>query len=171
MFKKIFVFLLIVLIIIQFIHPKRNRTKEPQPYAIANLYAPPENVKSILVKACMDCHSNNTRYPWYCNFQPFDWWIAKHIRHGKKGLNLDEYTNKSLRYQYHKLEEIIEQVKEGKMPLNSYLWIHKDAKLTSEEKSALIGWAEAGMDYMKGKYPPDSLIRKGGAPPQKPPSK
>ncbi len=160
MIKKLGIFLLVVLIIIQFIHPKRNKNKEPQPYAIANLYAPPENVKSILAKACLDCHSNNTRYPWYCNFQPFDWWIAKHIRNGKKDLNLDEYTNKSLRYQYHKLEEIAELVKDEKMPLKSYLWIHKDAKLTADEKAALIGWTDSAMTYMKSKYPLDSLLRR-----------
>ena len=162
------IFLLAGLVIIQFIHPKRNKTKDPQPYAEANLYAPPENVQVILKKACLDCHSNNTRYPWYCTFQPFDWWIAGHIRKGKKALNLDEYTNRNLRYQFHKFEDIVEQVKEGKMPLKSYLWIHKDAKLSTEEKAALLGWAESAMDYMKSIYPPDSLIRK--SPPRTPAS-
>ena len=160
MLKKILIVLLVIIVIIQFIHPKRNKTKEVQPYAVSNLYPAPENVNSILVKACLDCHSNNTRYPWYTNFQPFDWWITNHIRDGKKALNLDEYTNKSLRYQFHKMEEIVEMVKDDKMPIKSYKWVHKDAKLTTEEKSALIGWADDAMDFMKSKYPIDSLVRK-----------
>ena len=75
-------------------------------------------------------------------------------------MNFDEYTNRSLRYQYHKMEETIEMVKEGEMPLNSYTWTHKDAKLTKEEKIKITGWAESVMDTMKAKFPIDSLIRK-----------
>ena len=58
------------------------------------------------------------------------------------------------------MEEVIEQVKEGEMPLNSYTWIHKDAKLTTEEKAKITGWAQSVLDTMKATYPIDSLIRK-----------
>jgi hypothetical protein len=58
------------------------------------------------------------------------------------------------------MEEVIEQVKEGEMPLNSYLWIHKDAKLSGEEKKKLLDWANSVMDTMKARYPIDSLVRK-----------
>jgi Haem-binding domain len=160
MLKKILFFLLVVLIIIQFIHPKRNKAEGEQINYIGKVHTVPEDVLSILEKACLDCHSNNTRYPWYCNFQPFDWWIDNHIKEGKKELNLDDFTNRSLRFQYNKMKETAEQVKENKMPLNSYLWIHKDAKLTEDEKSKLTNWAHAIMDSMKAKYPIDSLVRK-----------
>jgi len=160
MLKKILLFLLAALIIIQFIHPKRNKTDSMQANYIGNIYPVPEEVKSILAKACLDCHSNNTHYPWYSKFQPIDWWMTGHINDGKKELNFDEFTNKSLRFQYHKLEATIKQVKENEMPLNSYLWIHKDAKLIDDEKSSLINWAQAIMDDMKAKYPIDSLQRK-----------
>ena len=154
MFRKIMLVLLAVLVIIQFIHPKKNKAEGVQPNYI------PADVKTILAKACYDCHSNNTRYPWYANLQPLHWWLEKHIKNGKKEINFDDYTNKSLRYQYHKMEEVIEQVKEGEMPLNSYTWIHKDAKLTTEEKAKITGWAQSVLDTMKATYPIDSLIRK-----------
>lgn len=160
MFKKILIFLLATLVVIQFIHPKRNKADGEQPNYIAKVYAVPEDVHSILAKACLDCHSNNTRYPWYNNFQPFDWWTTGHIRKGKKNLNLDEFTNRSLRFQYNKLGEVVKQIKEDEMPLNSYLWIHKDAKLTMDEKTKLMNWASAIRDSMKAKYPIDSLVRK-----------
>ena len=160
MLRKILFFLLAAFIIIQFIHPKTNKSDAGQPNYIGNAYSIPDNVKSILTKACMDCHSNNTRYPWYANIQPVDWWMNGHIKDGKKGMNLDEYTNKRLRYQYHKMEDLIEQVKKGDMPLNSYTWIHKDAILSQREKNTLMDWANAVMDTMKAKYPIDSLIRK-----------
>jgi Haem-binding domain len=82
------------------------------------------------------------------------------VVNGKKEINYDEYTNRPLRYQYHKMEETIEMVKEGEMPLNSYTWTHKDAKLTEEEKAKITGWAQSVMDTMKARYPIDSLIRK-----------
>jgi Haem-binding domain len=158
-FKKAMLVLLAALIIIQFIHPKKNKAEGPQPNYIGAKYAVPEDVKTILAKACNDCHSNNTRYPWYSMLQPVHWWLNKHLVDGKKHINYDEYTNKPLRYQYHKMEETIEMVKEGEMPLNSYTWTHKDAKLTIEEKAKITGWAQSVMDTMKAHNPIDSLIR------------
>jgi hypothetical protein len=58
------------------------------------------------------------------------------------------------------MEEVEEQVKEGKMPLNSYLWIHKDAKLTAEEKDKIIAWTNSVRDSLEAHYPMDSLVRK-----------
>ena len=160
MIKKILIFLLFALVFIQFIHPKANKAAGDQPNYIGKAYAIPENVNAIFVKACNDCHSNNTRYPWYSNIQPADWWMNNHIKDGKRGLNLDEFTSRSLRYQYNKLDDIVKEVKEGEMPLDSYLWIHKDAKLTEDEKTTVINWADAIRDTMKAKYPIDSLERK-----------
>lgn len=152
--------LLLALIAIQFFHPKKNKASGPQPNYIGNVYSVPDDVKSILAKACNDCHSNNTRYPWYASIQPVHWWLNKHVREGKKHINYDEYTHKPLRYQYHKMEETIEMVKEGEMPLKSYTWTHKDARLSDEEKSKITGWAQSVMDTLKARYPLDSLIRK-----------
>ncbi|HEV7781908.1 MAG TPA: heme-binding domain-containing protein [Chitinophagaceae bacterium] len=160
MFRKILLVLLAALVIIQFIHPKKNKTGGVQPNFIGNSFAIPADVRSIMAKACNDCHSNNTRYPWYSRLQPVDWWMNGHVKNGKKGINYDEYINKSLRYQFHKMEETIGMVKEGKMPLNSYTWTHRDARLTEAEKNALISWANSVMDTMRAKYPVDSLIRK-----------
>lgn len=160
MVKKILLGLLAILVVIQFIHPKKNKSEGPQPNYIGNVYAIPADVKPILEKACNDCHSNNTRYPWYTMLQPVHWWMEKHIKSGKKHINYDEYNNRPLRYQYHKMEETIEMVKEGEMPLKSYTWTHKDARLTDAEKAKITGWAQSVMDSMKARYPIDSLIRK-----------
>lgn len=152
--------LLIVLVIIQFIHPKKNKTEGDQPNAVAKTHPIPDDVSGILKKACNDCHTNNTVYPWYSKIQPVHWWLNNHIAEGKAHLNFDEYTNRPLRFQYHKMEEIIEQVKEGEMPLNSYTWIHKDAILTDAEKNGLMDWADGIIKDMESKYPIDSLKRK-----------
>ena len=160
MIKKILLVLLAALLILQLFHPKKNKSEGPQPNYIGNVYDVPDDVKAILSKACNDCHSNNTVYPWYSKVQPVDWWMNRHIVDGKKHLNFDEYSNKTAFSQFHKMEETIEMIKEGEMPLNSYTWIHKDAKLTAEEKAKVIDWAGSVMDTMRARYPADSLVRK-----------
>ncbi|MFN4313012.1 MAG: heme-binding domain-containing protein [Chitinophagaceae bacterium] len=160
MLKKILLVLLAALVVIQFIHPAKNQSSGEQPNRLASRYDVPAPVQEILAKACNDCHTNNTRYPWYAKLQPVDWWLTDHVNDGKKELNLDEYTHRSLRYQYHKLEEIAEQVKEGEMPLDSYTWLHKEAKLTEAEKTTLITWADGLRASMEAQYPMDSLVRK-----------
>ena len=160
MFKKILFVLLVLLIIIQFIHPSRNISKGEQPNNISRAFNVPTEVRTVLDKACMDCHSNNTRYRWYFKIQPLDWWLTHHINEGKQELNFDEYTNKPLRYQYHRMESTVDQIKKDEMPLNSYLWVHKDAVLTDSEKNVLISWAQGITNEMKAKYPADSLVRK-----------
>lgn len=158
-FKRILLVLLVALIAIQFVRPAKNESTDKSKH-ISTLYAVPADVNTILTKACNDCHTNNTIYPWYASVQPVTWWLDDHIKEGKSHLNFDDYSTYSLRKQYHKMEEVIEQVKEKEMPLNSYTWVHRDAKLSDEERVALTTWAQTVMDTMKAHYPIDSLIRK-----------
>jgi len=160
MIKKISLGLLICLVIIQLIRPPKNSNAVDASKQISAVAAVPENVNLILKKACNDCHSNNTTYPWYSNVQPVYFWLNNHIKEGKREINFDEFASYRLRRQYHKMEELIEQVKEGEMPLSSYTLIHKDARLTDAEKATLTGWAQGIMDAMKAKYPIDSLVKK-----------
>ena len=152
MLKRILLLLLLALVVIQFIHPAKNESPGEQPNRIASRYDVPPAVQEILAKACNDCHTNNTRYPWYAKIQPVDWWLTDHVNEGKKELNLDEYTNRSLRYQYHKLEEIAEQVKSGEMPLNSYTWMHGDAKLDDGEKQLITDWFMKAKDSLNAQH-------------------
>ncbi len=158
-FKRILLILLIALLAIQFVRPAKNESTDKSKH-VSTLYAVPADVNTILTKACNDCHTNNTIYPWYAEVQPVTWWLDDHIKEGKSHLNFDEYSTYSLRKQYHKMEEVVEQVKEKEMPLNSYTWVHRDAKLTDAERVALTIWAQSVMDTMKAHYPIDSLVRK-----------
>ncbi|TDO26707.1 heme-binding domain-containing protein [Sediminibacterium goheungense] len=157
--KRILLLLLIAFVAIQFVRPAKNVSTDKSKH-VSTLYTVPAEVNTILTKACNDCHTNNTVYPWYASVQPVSWWLDDHIKDGKKHLNFDEYSTYSLRKQYHKMEEVIEQVKEKEMPLNSYTWVHGDAKLTEDERVALTGWAQSVIDTMKAHYPIDSLVRK-----------
>ena len=119
-FKTIGWLLLIALVAIQFFRPEKNINPGDQPNAISKKFPVSTDVQAILDKACMDCHSNNTRYPWYNNIQPVAWWLDDHVRDGIKELNFDEYNNKRPRFQYRRMEQTIDLVKKDEMPLPSY---------------------------------------------------
>ena len=92
--------------------------------------------------------------------QPFAWWLNDHIVEGKRELNFSGFASYSMRRKYKKMEEVIDQVDEGEMPLSSYTVIHRDAILSKEQKLALTTWATAIRDSMKATFPADSLKRK-----------
>lgn len=140
MVKKVLMVLLVVLVIIQFFKPTKNTAAGVQVNAIENVYTVPSQITGILQKACNDCHSNNTKYPWYVNIQPVAWWMDDHIKEGKRELNFSEFGTYSLKRQDHKLEEVTEQIVD-EMPLQSYTLVHRNAKLTETEKKALTDWA------------------------------
>jgi hypothetical protein len=98
-------------------------------------------VETSLKKACYDCHSNNTRYPWYAEVQPVAWYLDHHVQEGKGELNFDAFLTYPYKKQDHKLEELIETQQEGSMPLTSYTLIHRDAKLTQQQRQEIIDWA------------------------------
>jgi hypothetical protein len=157
--KYLLIALGVALVVIQFIHPAKNQSNN-NTNSITTRYDVPEPVLTVLKTACFDCHSNSTVYPWYANIQPVAWWLADHVNDGKKHLNFSEFTTRKIAVQNHKLEEVIEQLKEGEMPLNSYTWIHKEANLSPEQKNLLINWAQTTMDSIKAHYPADSLVMK-----------
>jgi hypothetical protein len=158
-FKRILLILLVVFLVLQAFRPAKN-TSNDSSKDISKSYIVPENVQQILTKACYDCHSNHTRYPWYSEVQPVGWWLADHVKDGKKELNFNEFDKYRIARQYKKLEECIEQIKEGKMPLPSYTITHKDAILTEAEKQILYNWCEILRDTIKVSYPADSLVIK-----------
>lgn len=143
MIKKIAYVLLVALVVMQFIRPARNISTTESTNHINKKYTVPANVNGILEKACYDCHSNNTVYPWYFNIQPVGYWMNDHINEGKDELNFSEFLAYSPKKARHKMEKVIEEVKEGGMPLDSYTWIHREAMLTKDEKTELLAWANA----------------------------
>jgi hypothetical protein len=142
MIKKIAYLLLAALVIIQFIRPARNISTTESANHISKKYTVPASTNGILEKACYDCHSNNTVYPWYANIQPVGFWLDDHVKEGKGELNFSEFLTYSPKKARNKMKKVVEEVKEGGMPLDSYTWIHKNAILTQEEKTELTTWAD-----------------------------
>ena len=159
MIRKILIGLAILVIIIQFFRPSKNLSDDTSK-DIGTLYNVPEDVKVILQRACNDCHSNKTIYPWYAEVQPVEWWLNDHIVDGKRHFNLNNFTSLKVAVQKKKMEECMEQIKKNEMPLDSYTWIHKDAILSEADNQTINTWCNSIIDTLKAKYPPDSLIFK-----------
>ena len=121
--------LLVVAILIQFIPGGRNHSNPP-------VLQEPEwdapETREILVRACFDCHSNETKWPWYSNIAPFSFFVQEHVDEGRKYLNFSEW-NKEQRF----ADESARAVLEGWMPLDSYLLLHGEAELSQEETRRL----------------------------------
>jgi hypothetical protein len=158
-FKYFFIFLLVAFIAIQFFRTTKNISLVVSQNHITAQYAVPQDVQNILKTSCYDCHSNNTAYPWYNNIQPVAWFLADHVKEGKKELNFDEFATYRISRQYRKFEEIGNEVKEGEMPLASYTIIHSNTKLNEDQKSTIIRWVISTRDSMQKQYPADSLVR------------
>ena len=152
--KRILLLLLVVFVIAQFFQPEKNEGDLTTIEPFLSETNPPENVQMILKTACFDCHSNNTRYPWYSKITPVNFWLADHIRHGKGELNFSKWNDYSANKKDHKLEEVIELVENKEMPLESYTWAHKDAVLTDAQIDQVVQWAElARIQYALKKKP------------------
>lgn len=101
---------------------------------------PPEDVAKIIRTACYDCHSYQYTKPWYGNVAPSSWLVANHINEGTQHLNFSKWTDYSRKTMLHKLDEIQDEISGGDMPLNQYTWMHKDARLTQEQRDLLTSW-------------------------------
>jgi heme-binding protein len=126
-----------------------NRTN---PSVGADLVAPTE-VVSILRRACYDCHSNETAWPWYSRIAPVSWLIAHDVNEGRAALNFSTWNRLNTEKQADAMHESWEEVAEGKMPTWYYVAVHPEARLSAADKSALRAWAlsvqsnEAGKDH------------------------
>jgi hypothetical protein len=158
---KIIVSLVIGLIAgLQFIPIKRNVASGESQASISSQLPMSDSIHQVLQNACFNCHSNNTRYPWYANVQPVGLWLERHIQNGKRGLNFDEFARYPPRRQYRKYFEIKEQLAKNEMPLASYTLIHRSARITPEQLASIDHWCDAMRDSMKVHFPHDSLERR-----------
>lgn len=137
MVKKIAIVIVVVLIAIQF-YPVSRTNPEITLEVAANVEA-----KKILQRSCYDCHSNETVWPWYSYVAPVSWLVADDVKHARKHMNFSEWDKYNPEQQKHKLEEVVEEVEEGAMPIKKYLFIHPDAKVSEKDFAILKEWAES----------------------------
>lgn len=148
MVKKILLGILGVFLIIQIIPANLPEVKEVNNDDLLLNNSVPENIAGILQKSCYDCHSNETVYPWYSYVAPVSFLVSKDTRKGRKHLNFSEWESLSKSDKAKALDEIGEEVTEGEMPMKIYPITHPDARLSDEQRKAIVAWAEEFADKL-----------------------
>jgi hypothetical protein len=140
--------LLAVFVGIQFIPTARNESDEILEIDFIKSFNPSEKIAMQLKISCYDCHSNNTNYPWYNKLQPISWFLEGHIQEAKEELNFSEFGDYYNRKKKSKLKSIISQIKDDEMPLPLYTLMHKNARLSENDKLELKKWMNELMDNL-----------------------
>ena len=131
-----------ILIVLQFFQPEKNQGSISQESDLIVVASVPDSLSKILITSCYDCHSNRTEYPWYNRIFPVSWYLYKHVSEGKEGLNLSEFGSLSKAEKIGALSDLYDAIEAGTMPLQSYMLIHRDARMSQEEIDALLDWAD-----------------------------
>jgi hypothetical protein len=137
--------ILLLLVAIQFVPVDRVN-----PPVEAEVPAP-ANVRAILRRACYDCHSNETVWPWYSQVAPVSWLVVRDVREGREELNFSTWNRITTQKQVKKLKKSWKEVAKGDMPPWYYLSIHRDATLSAEDSTALRNWALSTAPAPEGK--------------------
>jgi hypothetical protein len=130
-FKKRFWITVLVLAVafvaLQFVRPKLDNPP------VTGDFKAPADVKSIVKRACYDCHSNETNLRWYDKISPIYWTVAQHVKEGREGLNFSAWDNLAPADQKGKLWEAVNQITAGAMPIKSYEMVHQSAKISASD--------------------------------------
>jgi hypothetical protein len=131
----------------QFLRP--DRTNPPAPAAASLQARVPPEIKALLDRSCRECHSNETRWPWYSNVAPVSWLVADDVHKGRDKFNLSEWTSYPSDDQDKLLGAMCNLAQRGRMPLPIYLVIHRDAKPSPAEIKALCAWSDKMRDTLQ----------------------
>lgn len=129
-----------------------QRTNPP----VRRVVRAPADVDSVLRRACWNCHSNRTDWPWYSRVAPVSWYVIDDVRDGREHMNFTEWPRDPEETR-DLIAEVGDQVESGAMPPTSYRWMHPEARLTEEERQLLVDWsmASGGLDRLPGDLPRD----------------
>ena len=128
----------LILIGLQFVPVDRtNPLEHGQPAA-------PAEIQAILRRACYDCHSNETIWPWYSHIAPASLLLARDVKEGRREVNFSTWEKYDTRRKTRKLKEITDELKKGEMPPWYYLPLHPEAKLSAAERELIVKWAKQG---------------------------
>jgi hypothetical protein len=127
----------------QFVRPARTNPAVDQSLTLESRVQPSPQVAAILDRSCKDCHSNQTRWPWYSNVAPISWFVIDHVNEGRENLNFSEWGRYNRRDVEGLMKQICQEVKSGAMPLSSYTPMHPGSKLSPEDMKLLCDWTNA----------------------------
>jgi len=140
-----------ILLSIQVVQPESTNPQSDPRSSFEAVVRPPHQVASSLRRACGDCHSNQTNWPWYSRISPVSWFIAADVREGRAHFNFSAWNQKAAEQEAPETGELCAEVKNGKMPPRSYVLLHRANRLSDSELAALCAFpfAEPAADYVR----------------------
>jgi hypothetical protein len=143
-FFRYFAIITVIFLILQFIpsYEKKNLKVDKSKEIEAS-----DEVKSILKRSCYDCHSYETKWPWYADIAPMKWVVRRDVKEGRKALNFSIWKDYLPNRQKELKKRIYRSVNVA-MPLPQYLWLHSEAKLSKKDKKIIQDWASEGVGCM-----------------------
>jgi hypothetical protein len=145
--KWIFGALVVAFVLLQLTNPAR--TNPPVVSDLMATNAPPPSVAALLHAACYDCHSYETKWPWYSRIAPASWLVASDVNEGRHHLNLSDWPATRPDWQVRRLENMSEEIESGEMPPKKYTLIHADARFTDSQRKTLTDWLDAQAEQLK----------------------
>ncbi len=142
--------ILIIVIAAQLIPAKLPAVKKDNPGDLIKSANVPQDVAVLLKNACYDCHSNETVYPWYSYVAPVSWLVIRDVNEGREELNFSEWEQMKITKKAKALEEIADEVSDGSMPMFIYPIMHKNAKLSGDDRKLIVDWADKTADNLFG---------------------
>lgn len=130
--------LLITLVVMQFIQPNKDNPEVDPAKDFIAMTTPDAEVGELIKSACYDCHSHTTKWPWYSNVAPISYIVAHHVEEGREHLNFSQWGDYDADRADHKLEECVEEIEEGEMPMTGYALLHSEADLSDEQFQLLM---------------------------------
>ena len=129
----------VLIALVQMIQPDLHNPPVDPTRSLWNDHRLNPRVTAIMQRACGNCHSYRTQWPWYAKVSPVSWFLARHVYKGREKLNFDNWSPAAATDE---LEEIYDAVVKKKMPLASYLLMHPEGRLSQADRDALLAWAD-----------------------------
>ena len=152
--RRIFWSLVVILVVAQLIPVPRTNPPVDASKTLAATTSVPPQVAAIIERSCQDCHSSLTKWPWYSHVAPVSWVLYFDVKGARNMMNLSEWGTYPVRRQDTRLGDIVEQITSGNMPDSKYLLIHRNSKLSDQDKKTLTDWADASRKNLGYKKEP-----------------
>ena len=150
--KWILIILVVGLVAAQFYPMTRTNPPFTAAQTIDNVLNVPPDVHATLTRACGDCHSNLTQWPWYSHVAPMSWLVIGHVNDGRQHINLSTWVHPGHEPQdsIDRIKKMCDEVQSGGMPLTSYTMIHWNSKLSADDVKRICEWSNSEQQRLSG---------------------
>ena len=153
--KRVVVLLAIAFVVTQFVRPARTNPAFASAQTMENIVRTPPDVHATLMRACGDCHSDQTEWPWYSHVAPVSWFVIDHVVQGRRRINFSTWVRpgKEPVDSLDRLKAMCREVRKGAMPLTSYTLIHWSARLSASDVKQICEWSKEEQQRLGGGVP------------------